>query len=192
MKEKFDISKFNSRLATLIIILASLGIAAIVLDNVQWLATNYYGFYEFTSIFAGLALFVLPFLFVGWVFSWIVGRRKKDVDHIRLPIRKGVATIILFIAFFLALNFQSGKGTTDIVLDIEDVHMYSQNGNYYVAFYGPGVVAEDEYISLKIPEAQYNKISDYKETVLIQYTYNTKLSTAYHFELAKSEETENL
>lgn len=192
MKEKFNFDKFNSRLATLVIIFAGLGIAAIILMNMQWLATNHYGFYEFSSIFAGLALFVLPFLFVGWVFSWIVGRRKKDVDHVRMPIGKGVAAIVLFWAFFLALNFQMGQTEAVTVLNVDDLTMYNHSGNYYIEFTGSGEIADDEIISLRVSKDQFEEISSYKDTVLIEYKYFDKLPPTYHFVLAKSKETDSI
>lgn len=70
--------------------------------------------------------------------------------------------------------------------------MYDRSGNYYIEFTGSGETAEDETISLEVTKDQYEEISNYKDTVLIQYTYYSKLPTAYHFVMAKSNETENL
>ncbi len=190
MKGKFDFGKLNSRLATLCIIIASGGIAVIIAENVLWQFLAFHGFYEFVTLFVLVAMFLLPFLFVGWVFSWIIGRRRKDVEHIRLPIIKGVATIVLFFGFLLALNFQSGQTTTTIVLDMDDLTLDARNGSYYIEFYGSGKVFDDEYISLEVTKEQYDGILDFEDSCALVYTYYTMQPTAYHFELAKSDETE--
>ena len=190
MKEKFDISKLTTRLATLIIIFAGLGIVVIILENSKWLLTNYYGFTEVLALFVLFDLFVMPFLFVGWVFSWVIGRRKKDVDHIRLSIGKGVATIFLFFGFFVALNFPSGNVQASTILGADELNMYNRGGQYYVEFTGSGEVSEDETISLQITKAQYEKIGNFKDAVVIEYQYNTKLPGTYHFVQAKPDETE--
>jgi hypothetical protein len=190
MKEKFDIGKLNSRLATLCIILASIGITVIILENVLWSFIHYFGFYEFVSVFTLVAMFLLPSLFVGWVFSWVIGRRRKDVEHIQLPIIKGVATIVLFFGFFLALNFQSGQTTTTVVLDMDDLTMDARNGDYYLEFYGNGKTSGDEYISLEVTKDQFDGISNFEDTCVLVYTYFTIQPAEYHFELAKSDETE--
>jgi hypothetical protein len=192
MNEKFDIGKLNSRLATLTIIIASLGIVAIFIQNIRWLKANYYEFTELVAIFAWLALLLMPFLFVGWVFSWILGRRKKDVDHTQLSIKKGVVTIILFFAFFVALNIESGNGMVGGVYAKDDLKMYDQGGHYYVQLVGMGITYEDESITLELNKVQYKEISNFKETVLIEYSYNSKIPNRYHFELAKSNETEHI
>lgn len=188
MKEKFDISKFNARLATLIIIFTTLGIATIFLENSRWLKANYYGFTEVLALFVGIDLFVMPFLFVFWVISWVVGRRKKDVDHIDLPIWKGVATIVLFFGFFAVLNVQSGTVQAGVVLDTDGLNLYDRGGQYYVEFVGEGKNSENEIIALQVTKAQYEEIGRFEDTALIEYEYNTRLPGVYHFVEAKSNE----
>lgn len=186
MKEKFDLSKLNSRLATLIIIIASLGIVAIFVGNMKWMLANYYGFTDLLATLVLCILLLLPFVFVGWVFSWILGRRKKDVDHTRLSIKKGVATIILFFAFIAAFNVPFGNGGVGTVLAKEDLKMYQQGSQYYVEFVGIGTRTEDENITLELSKNQYEDITSIKGPVQIEYKYNDQLPNIYHFVLAKS------